>query len=201
MDIKFNSLFNNENNIDIKPTNYYNINKQDDINLDNRIKENSLIINFSEDELNRHNLLNNRNYGNLPVTLISGRPCSTSLCNSNKFCDSGGKVEILKEITLSCDNDFMPQSERPHPKRYLQNMDIESRLKNIDYKTHNCGKKQFKEKDLKSLDCFKDKLINDSVIFKDRGNTKHTGINQQCNIKLNNAIFNNSSKRIDNINW
>ena len=201
MDTKFNSLFSYD---DVKSNNLYDIRKVDDIGLDERIKKNPLILNYYNDDLAYMNALNERRYGNLPVTLIPPRPCSTSLCSSNKFCDSTGKPEILHDVPLSCENDFSPQGQKGNPKRYIANIDAESRLFNIDYITRNnsCGRKNFKEKNLKSLDCYKDNIfLTDVMRFKEKSFSHDSINNIQCKKVIENLSFNNSSKRIDNITW
>ena len=203
MEVKFNSLFDNDK---VATNKFYNINNTDNIGLDPRIKENTLILNYTEGEIEYQKLLNDRRYGNLPVTIISGRPCSTSLANSNKFCESSGRPEILKEIPLTCDNDYIPSGHRGNPKRYIENIDIESRLLNMDYKRQNdsCGTKNFKETNLKSLKCHKDNvLLGDSIKF--NYNTKNTihdpKSNKQCKVYIDEPMFNQSSKRMDTIPW
>ena len=56
MNSKFNSLFDNENKIDLKLNNYYNINNNDNINLDPRIRDNTLILNYSDKEIENQKL-------------------------------------------------------------------------------------------------------------------------------------------------
>ena len=200
MDTKFNSLFSYD---DIKNDNIYDINRIDDIGLDDRIKENTLILNFYDKDLDYIKYLNERQYGNLPVTIIPGRPCSTSLCTSNKFCESSGLPEILHDLPLSCDNDFSPQG-KGNLKRYIANIDAESRLFNIDYITKNksCGKKELKEPNLESLDCYKDTVfLSDKISFKNQSYKHDPNKNKQCNVYIDEPMFNTSSKRIDTIPW
>ena len=195
MDIKFNSLFDDV----IINKNLYSIDNEDNIGLDHRIKENTLILNNNEQN-EYHKILETRRFGNLPVSIISGRPCSTSLCNSNKFCESLGRPEILYDVPLTCDNDYSPQGQKANPKRYIQNIDIESRLLNMDYKIQNeaCGSgKEFKEKNLKSLDCFKNTFFNDTINF----NNKISENAKLCNVYIDKPAFDESTKRIDAISW
>jgi hypothetical protein len=201
MDTKFNSLFSYD---DIKNNNVYNINNVDDIGLDDRIKQNPLILNYYVKDLEYMKYLNERRYGNLPVTIIPPRSCSTSLCTSNKFCDSSGKPEILHDVPLSCENDFSPQGQKSNPKRYIANIDAESRLFNIDYITKNksCGKKELKEPNLKSLDCYKDTIfLSDRMNFKNQSYKHDPNKNKQCNVYIEEPLFNESSKRIDTVTW
>jgi hypothetical protein len=196
MDIKFNSLFD-----DVIPNkNLYSIDNEDNIGLDPRIKENSLILNNNEQN-EYHKILEARRFGNLPVAIISGRPCSASLCTSNKFCESSGRPEILYDIPLTCENDYYPQGQKANQKRYIQNIDVESRLLNMDYKVQNesCSGsgKEFKEKNLKSLDCFKNTFFNDTINF----NNKISENTKLCNVYIDKPAFDESTKRIDAISW
>jgi len=205
MDVKFNSLFNNEDTIDVELNNFYDVTSVDDVNLDTRIKQTPLILNFSDEELEKNKLLSERRYGNLPVTIIGGRPCSTSLCTSNKFCESSGEPEILYDPPLTCNNDFAPQGQKGSNKRYIENIDVESRLFNMDYKAKNknCGNKEFKNKNLSSLNCFNDVLLGDSVNFNYASKSyKHNPKNNSaCKLTYDRPLFNNSSKRIDTVDW
>ena len=206
MDVKFNSLFNNEAIIDVELNNFYDINKLDNVNLDSRIKENPLILNFSDDELEKAKILNERRYGNLPVTIIPGRPCSTSLCTSNKFCESSGEPEILFDPPITCKNDFSPQGQKGNTKRYIENIDVESRLFNMDYKAKNknCGKKDFKQTNVSSLNCFSDNvLLGDKVDFNyiTKSFKHNPKKNSACKLTYDRPLFNESSKRIDNVEW
>jgi hypothetical protein len=206
MESKFNSLFDNEDTIDVELNNYYDVTSLDNVNLDTRIINNPLILNFSDEELEKNKLLNERRYGSLPVTIISGRPCATSLCTSNKFCESSGNPEILFEPPLTCKNDFSPQGQKGNNKRYIENIDIEARLFNMDYKATNkhCGKKDFKDKNISALNCFKDSvLLGDKVDFNYATKSyKHNPKkNSACKLTYDRPLFNNSSKRIDTVDW
>lgn len=204
MNVKFNSLFQ-----DVPSGKYYDLKQNDDIGLDPRIKENPLILNYDKDNLEYQNYLDERRYGSLPVTLISGRPCSTQLCTSNKFCDSSGRPQILERVPLTCDNDFLPSAQKGNPARYSENIDLESRLLNMDYKTQNsgCGTKNFKEKNSKSMVCFKDSgLLSDRLSFDKNKTFKHDKKNnRQCKKYIPDLGFGSgigaSSKRINNVNW
>ena len=200
MNTKFNSLFDSNNEQAIKEDNYYNVYNLDEFLIDDRIKNTGYILNFDKQKLDIHNAIHSRTVSNLPVTMISGRPCSASLCSSNKFCDSGGLPEILEDPPITCENDFMPQG-KGHPKRILQNIDVESRLRNIDYTQNKCGEKKFKSKS-NSLSCFKDTLKSDnipqSLINKKFIKPKS---NPHCNNIINKPLFNMSSKRLYTQKW
>ena len=205
METKFNSLFNNEETIEVELNNYYDVTSVDDVNLDIRIIKTPLILNYNDEELKQNKLLSERRYGNLPVTIISGRPCPTSLCTSNKFCESSGTPEILYDPPLTCQNDFAPQGQKGSNKRYIENIDVESRLFNMDYKAtnKNCGRKDFKDKKLTSLSCFDDVLLGDNVNFNYASKSyKHNPKNNSaCKKTYDRPLFNNSSKRIDTVDW
>lgn len=201
MDIKFNSLFDSNSETSLKPDNYYNVNNIDQFLLDERIKNTGYILNFDKQKLDIHNAIHSRSVSNLPVTLLSGRPCSTSLCTSNKFCDSSGNPEILHDPPITCENDFMPQG-KGHPKRILQNIDVESKLRNIDYTQNKCGEKKKKDPNMQSNKCFTNTFNKDNV--------SQTIINKKfikplsnphCNTIIDRPLFNMSSKRLYTIKW
>ena len=205
MDIKSNTLFNMsiENDTSSKYGPLYYINQRDTINLDPRIRENTLILNDYDNDLYL-DILNKRQYGNLPVTIISGRPCSTSLCALNKRpCDKGGWTEVINDVPITCKNDFSPNASKGNPKRIITNIDLEARLFNMDYNVDKCGKKNFKSKDTSTLNCYKNVLKSDSM-----NNSPQFYIPNKHNIKNNNQCkkqfyprFNQSSKRINTVNW
>jgi len=217
MDVKFNSLFSLDKTVDLNSSYHldnvdnklnkintnYDINNSDNINLDPRIREKPLILNYDKNELIYQELLDKRQYGSLPVTLISGRPCDTSSCNYDKqLCDSAGWTNVLKDVPISCDNDFMPQGVNGNPNRYINNIDVESRLLNIDYNNQKCGKKNFKNTDSKALKCFNDNLLkNDSLNITNSTTYKHNPKNNRQCKTVSQPIFNQSSKRITNLDW
>ena len=206
MDTKFNSLFNmsNKDKISSKYGNNYYINQTDYINLDPRIRESPLILNDYDDKLYQ-DILDKRQYGNLPVTIISGRPCSTSLCElNNRPCDNGGWTEVINDVPITCENDFSPNASKGNPKRILNNIELEARLFNIDYNVDKCGKKNFKSaKDTSSLNCYKNTLKSDSMnhspqfYIPNKHNPKN---NNQCKKEFY-PRFNQSSKRINTVKW
>ena len=85
MDIKFNSLF-DDSNINQINTNQRLIDTEDE-----SLIITNLILQADEEKNEGIRILENRNFGDQPVRLISGRPCSTSLCNSGKFCVEVGR--------------------------------------------------------------------------------------------------------------
>lgn len=194
MDVKFNSLFN-----EVSSGKFYDITDSDNIGLDPRIKQNSLILNYDKEDLNYQQYLDNRRYGDLPVTVISGRPCSTQLCTSNKFCDSTGLPYVFQKVPFSCENDFLPNANTGNVDKYMENIDIEARLFNIDHKQkkEGCGGKEFKSDALEKNSCYKFKE-NVSVTPK---NFKNESPNNQCDKYITDLGFRQSSKRISNLDW
>lgn len=200
MDIVFNSLLDNNTQI----IDHYNIKSVDDVGLDERIKKNSLILNFYDKDLEYLKNISKRNFSNMPVTHISPRPCSTSLCSSDKFCDSSGRPEVINETSLKCKNDFLPNSINGTTNKYFSNIDVESRLFNIDYYKQNekCGKKNFKNDNLQSLNCYKDNiLLSDSLTNKNESYKHNTKNNINCDKYIPDELFNMPTKRIDIISW
>jgi hypothetical protein len=199
MDTIFNSLLNDDTEI----SDHYKIDSVDDIGLDERIKKNPLILNFYDKDLEYLQNISKRNFSNLPVTHISPRPCATSLCSSDKFCDSAGKPEIINDISLKCDNDFIPNGTKGTISKYFSNIDIESRLFNIDYYQQNekCSKK-LKNPGLKSLNCYKDNiLLRDTLINNDNSYKHDKKNNTNCDKYIEDELFNMPSKRIDTVYW
>tara|TARA_Y100000591_G_scaffold331568_1_gene365891 strand:+ start:3071 stop:3655 length:585 start_codon:yes stop_codon:yes gene_type:complete len=194
MDVKFNSLFN-----EVSSGNYYDVSYTDNIGLDPRIKENTLILNYDEEDLNYQRYLDNRRYGDLPVTVISGRPCSTQLCTSTKFCESTGLPYVFHKVPSNCNNDFLPNATSGNVDKYMQNIDIEARLFNIDYKQKKdgCGGKEYKSNELDKNSCYNFKE-NTTIVPK---NFKNEKPNNQCDKYIPNLGFGKSSKRITNENW
>jgi len=88
--------------------------------------------------------------------VIEPRQCSTSICHmdlrNDKFCS-----KIVQEDVKDSDNTFSPvavispkykmelTSGKDDPSKYFEAIDIESKLKNIDYKTNSCYVKDYKE--------------------------------------------------------
>ena len=156
-----NSLF--DNYIDPLVSDLYPICKKDDV-----LGLTNLVLKFDKNKMRGNIILHERNFGNGNSYILDGRPCSTSLCSSGKFCESSGWPELFDPNINQCDNYFLPQSGRGEPRKYLQNIDIESRVRNIDYKINKCEfnypKKgtQCKQGDDKcQLNCYKHLLKRD----------------------------------------
>ena len=211
MDVKFNSLFDsqfNENSAE-----YYGINRTDDI-----LELNDLILTFDKEKIKANNYLEKRNFGNAPNYLLSGRSCSTSLCSSNKYCDSSGWPEVFKDTSDKCNLYFSPNSDKSEPYTYFKNIDLESRLKNVDYNNNKCNyiKKDFKlcnkndkncEENMKILDCYDDILRNDNFNININNTNERNSSNSNClkNNDINSELFKNkfeqSTKQINVIPW
>ena len=133
MNTKFNSLFDNE--INSTNNDYYTIDKKDE-----SLIINNLILDYDKQKLDaikslgKRNLATDTNYN----YILDGRPCDTSLCTSNKFCDSSGWPEVKEDEKdgnqTICNRLLMPNSNRLPPNIVSQNIDIEARLFNMDSK-------------------------------------------------------------------
>jgi len=139
MDVVFNSLFDSE--VDPEDSLYYPIDKYDTtLLLSNMV--------FQEDVEKRKGIeaLEKRQFGTHSNYILSGRPCSAGLCSSGKFCDSGGWPEspVFKRDN-PCDMPFAPNSSRGDPSIWIDNIDIEAKLRNIDYINNKCQIKKLKE--------------------------------------------------------
>ena len=215
MEVKFNSLFDsqfNENSAE-----YYGINRKDDM-----LELNDLILTFDKEKLKATNDLAKRNFGNVPNYLLSGRSCSTSLCTSNKYCDSSGWPEVFKDTSDKCNLYFSPNSDKSDPYTYIKNIDLESRLKNVDYNNNKCNykKKDFKlcnkndkrcEENMKNLECYGDILSNDNfninINTTNERNSSNSSNNSNClkNNDIDSELIKNKyeqpTKRINVIPW
>ena len=126
-----NSLF--DNDIDPSESDLYPICKKDNV-----LGLTNLVLKFDRAKMLGNIKLHDRNFGNGNSYILDGRPCSTSLCSSNKFCESSGWPELFDPNMNQCDNYYLPQSGRGEPRKYLENIEVESRIKNMDYKINKC---------------------------------------------------------------
>lgn len=126
-----NSLF--DNHVDPSISDLYPICKKDDV-----LGLTNLVLKFDKNKMRENVILYERNFGNGNAYILDGRPCSTSLCSSGKFCESSGWPELFDPKINQCDNYYLPQAGRGEPRKYLQNIDIESRVRNIDHKINKC---------------------------------------------------------------
>ena len=164
MDVVFNSLFDSE--LDPEDSLYYPTNKHDTtLLLSNMV--------FQEDEGKRKGIeaLEKRQFGTHANYILSGRPCSAGLCSSGKFCDSGGWPESPKfKRENPCEMPFSPNSSRGDPSIWIDNIDIEAKLRNIDYVNSKCHIKQYKEApcannpDRCALKCHKNAIAGDYML-------------------------------------
>ena len=92
MNTKFNSIL--ETPEMTSRSDYYGVDTTDNI-----LGLSKLVLNFDTRYLKENKIINERNYPERQYSLyVDGRPCSTSLCSSNKFCDSAGWPTKLKNI-------------------------------------------------------------------------------------------------------
>ena len=128
MEVKFNSLF--DNYIEQENTNYYMVDTQDSTLL-----LSNLVLGEDLAKSRAVEILGKRNYGNFPNYLLSGRPCATRGCPPEKFCDSSGWPESTTIVPEnSCDMPFAPNSQRGDPNLWARNIELETKLFNMDYK-------------------------------------------------------------------
>ena len=139
MDVKFNSLFDNEFD-EINETDFYSINRQDDTFITSNI-----LLTFDKRNLLDNSTLYQRNFGDSKDYRLGPRPCSTRHASSNKFCDYPGLPEIYEEKKDKCNTDFMPNSSIGNRNNYLRNIDIENKILQRDYKDSKCDRKKKKD--------------------------------------------------------
>ena len=164
MDIKFNSLFDNELNPD--DSKHYSIDRQDTTLL-----LSTLIFQSDLEKEKAIETLEKRNFGDHYNYILSGRPCSAGLCSSGKFCESSGWPESsgLKRKNV-CDMPLSPNSSIGDPMIWADNIDIEAKLKKIDIIDSKCHLKQHKEDPCANnpqrcaLKCHKDKIAGDYML-------------------------------------
>ena len=141
MDVKFNSLFDNE--ILSIDSEHYTIDR-----TDTTLSLHKLILLFDEEKLDGIKRLGMRNFGDTYDYILDGRPCNSSLCSTGNYCESSGWPEVspnrYNDVDM-CSKQFMPQATRADPNKFYQNIDIEARLRNVDYKTNNCHRKDYKD--------------------------------------------------------
>lgn len=208
MEVKFNSLFDNEFD-EINETDFYSINRQDDTFITSNI-----LLTFDKRNLLDNSTLYKRNFGDSKDYRLGPRPCSTRHASSNKFCDYPGLPEVYEEKKDKCNTDFMPNSSIGNRNNYLRNIDIEHKMLQRDYKDSKCDKKEKKDDMCDEND--KNCILNcDNNIFKkDNMTINRKGLNPEENNKLycdamkknfnqvkNNFNTYNPTKRINVINW
>ena len=138
MEVKFNSLLNNE--FDDNSDEFYSVNREDEILL-----LTNLILTFDQQSSEENVRLFDRNFGNSKNYRLGPRSCSTRNASSDKFCEHPGLPEVYEEKTDKCKQYFMPNSSIGDRGQYLRNIDLEARIKHLDYSDSKCDKKEYKK--------------------------------------------------------
>ena len=164
MDIKFNSLFDNE--ISNENTTYYSVDREDSTLL-----LTNLILQRDEEKQKGIEQLEKRQFGNNPNYLISGRPCSSSSCTSGKFCESSGWPDSPQwRRNNICEMPYAPNAEKIDPGVWSDIIDMDSKLKKIDIYDSKCNLKIHKEDpcsnnpELCPLRCHKNSIAGDYML-------------------------------------
>ena len=164
MDIVFNSLFDSE--LDSEDSLYYPVDK-----YDTTLLLSNLVFQEDVDKQKGIEALEKRQFGTHANYILSGRPCSAGLCSSGKFCDSGGWPESPTfKLTNPCEMPLAPNSGRGDPSIWIDNIDIEAKLRNIDYIDNKCHVKKYKEApcannpDRCALKCHKNMIAKDNAL-------------------------------------
>lgn len=208
MQVKFNSLFDNEFD-EINESDFYSINRQDDTFITSNI-----LLTFDKRNLLNNSTLYQRNFGDSKDYRLGPRPCSTRHASSNKFCDYPGLPEIYEEKKDKCNTDFMPNSSIGNRNNYLRNIDIEHKMLQRDYKDSKCDKKEKKDDMCNENDPNCILKCDNNIFKKDNMTINRKGLNPEENNKLycnamknnfrqikNNFNTYNPTKRINVINW
>ena len=114
---KFNSLFDN----DSESYEHYDVR-----DIDTIMGLTELVLNYDTQTLENNEKLFERNIFNMQNPILSGRPCSTSLCSSDKFCDSSGWPQKIKGVANV--NNISDEISK--------NIDTSSKLIHDTYKNH-----------------------------------------------------------------
>jgi len=167
MEVKFNSLFDNDYYTQ-KNSDYYMVDTQDTI-----LQLSNLVLSENIGKSEAVKKLGKRPFGNYPNYLLSGRPCATRGCPPDKFCDSSGWPESpVFKPTNPCEMPFAPNSQRGDPNLWARNIEMESKLRNIDFIDSKCHLKYHKEDPCKNnpeecaLSCHKDAISSDYLLPK-----------------------------------
>jgi hypothetical protein len=164
MDIKFNSLFDNDNKYDETTDEYYSVNRKDDTLI-----LNTILLTFDQMKMIKNVELSNRQFGNSKNYRLGPRPCSTRNASSEKFCDNPGLPEVFDEKVDKCKQYFMPNSSIGDRGQYLRNIDLEARIRKVDYIDSKCDNKTYKSDmcDINdtncSINCGKKIFKNDTI--------------------------------------
>jgi hypothetical protein len=163
MDSKFNSLFNNELEDD-NSGKHYNVNRVDDILI-----LNNLLLTYDTRKLKNNVELFERNFGYSKNYRLDPRSCSTRHASSTKFCNNSGMPEIYEKKIDKCKQYFIPNTATVDRSQYTRNIDLEARIRKVDFTDSKCDKKTYKadmcddnNKDC-SLSCGKKVFENDNI--------------------------------------
>ena len=208
MEVKFNSLFDNEFD-EINETEFYSINRQDDTFVTSNI-----LLTFDRRKLSENSILYQRNFGDSKDYRLGPRSCSTRHASSDKFCDHPGLPEVYEEKKDKCNIDFMPNSSIGNRNNYLRNIDIEHKILQRDFKDSKCDLKNKKEDMCNEndpncvLNCDenifkKDNMTIERKTFNPKENNRLycNAMNKNFNQIKNNFNTFNPTKRINVINW
>ena len=170
MEAKFNSLF--EYDVDSQDnTNFYLVDTQDEA-----LQLTRLVLGEDIGKRKAIEKLEERNFGNYPNYILSGRPCATRGCPPEKFCESSGWPEspVFKPKN-PCEMPFSPNSQRGDPNLWARNIEMESKLRNIDFIDSKCHLKKHKEDPCArnpescALSCHRNRLAKDYMLPKQSG--------------------------------
>ncbi len=211
MEVKFNSLFNN--NFDKDSSEYYPITKTDDTLL-----LNNLLLTFDRQSAEENVAIFERNFGDSKNYRIGPRPCSTRHASSNKFCEYPGLPEVYEEKVDKCRNYFTPNSPIGERNQYLRNIDIEARLLKFDQKDSKCNTNEYKDDmcDINdkncALECQKNlfsrdtidpnnnRIVGSKVVLENNKKYCENRKDSQENLMKNFSTF-QPTKRRDVLNW
>ena len=138
MEVKFNSLF--DNDVTQNEINYYHVDT-----VDTTLLLSNLVLGEDTGKSEAIQKLGERNFGNYPNYLLSGRPCATRGCPPEKFCDSSGWPESpVFKPSNPCEMPFSPNSQRGDPNLWARNIELENKLRKIDILESTCHLKMHK---------------------------------------------------------
>jgi hypothetical protein len=170
MDVKFNSLFDGEDMTQDQSKMYL------VDTLDETLLLSKLVLGEDVGKRQAIEKLEARTFGNYPNYLLSGRPCATRGCPPEKFCESSGWPEspVFKPKN-PCEMPFAPNSQRGDPNLWARNIEMEAKLRNIDFIDSKCHLKKHKEDpcinnpEACPLSCHKNKVSKDYMLPKENG--------------------------------
>jgi len=167
MEVKFNSLFDNDDYIQDN-SQYYLVDS-----VDTTLLLSNLVLGEDVDKSDAVKKLEKRTFCNYPNYILSGRPCATRGCPPDKYCESSGWPESPTfKPKNPCEMPFAPNSQRGDPHIWARNIEMDSKLKKIDYIDNKCHIKLHKEDPCKNnpqecaLSCHRDKIASDYLLPK-----------------------------------